>query len=97
MVTPSATSKNITFEGRRAEFGRFPATLDTSGGNGGEAVTFAQTFASPPEVLVSSNLNDTGATYSAGSITQSGFTLTVSSSNTTAAQMWVFWVALAPE
>lgn len=69
------------------------ATVTTNGsGTGSTAVTFSETFVGVPSVMVVTAAGDSG-TIAAASITESGFTLNVTTSLRISTRIKVTWFA----
>ncbi len=73
------------------EYGIVEVTLDGSG-DGTAAVTFDETFVAAPSVWVQP-VRSGAETRTAGTITTSGFTLTVDGSGVTSAVVEIAWFA----
>lgn len=81
---------NIGPGGSRLEMGL--TTVAVSSGSGSTAVSFGVSFTRPPQVLVIEHEADAGS-YSATTITETGFTVTVSSSDYSDGDIQVGWIA----
>lgn len=77
--------------GRTVEYGKTKVSTDASG-NGSIAVTFVESFVDAPAVLVIPHRADSGS-RSATSISKSGFTLTITTSDLKSQDIEVVYVA----
>ena len=83
----------FTNSGRLGELDVTTVTLDGTGG-GTAAVTFIQDFITAPQVSIVAPGAGVNGTWTATSITSSGFTVSVSGATDVASQdVGVFWVA----
>lgn len=69
------------------------ATVTLSGGNGSTNISFRDGFLRAPAVLVVPRESDSGA-YAAASVTKSGFTVTVTSSDFSSGDIQVAYIAI---
>lgn len=85
---------SIGFNRSKVEYGQTLCAF-SAGGSSTTSVAFSVPFVEPPAVLVVPNLADTisGATWSATSISKTGFTISVSGSNFQTQDRMVTWVA----
>lgn len=81
-----------TSNGTLTESGVATVSLDASG-NGSAALTFAEPFVGPPDVLVQTRRGDAG-TYAAASVTATGCSVSVSGSDIRSESVAVAWVAM---
>ena len=84
------------FDGRQKRVEMHTEDVTMGAGSGSIAVTFSQAFPTAPAVLVVPHEGDvnTGASYSATSITRTGFTLQISASSYDAGDVLkVAWMA----
>jgi len=82
---------NIGPNGAQLEMGN--TTVAVSGGSGTLAVIFGQSFTRIPQVLVVDHEADAGS-YSATTITETGFTVAVTSSDYADGDIKVGWLAV---
>lgn len=81
----------IGLRGYRTDYGQVTVTLNGSG-TGTQAVTFTELFINVPSVLVVAHAGDSG-TFTAASLTKTGFTATVTTSLQVSGDIQVIWFA----